>query len=181
MDIMIDIKTLSHRHQNAALVSIGAVLFDISTGKIEEPCLIQNITSEDNIGHVDPALLGAFKSLNLKKGIIGEQPNAVCLREALRRFGAFPERAVEKTWESLSTVWSFDPSCDLARLDQLHDAIKKETPWKRQQVRCLRTLFQLTGGVPKINARNLDLTSPLVTAALQAEMAHKAFRKLKKR
>jgi len=143
-DIMIDLETLSTRH-DAAILSIGLCLFDITTGKIGQ-CFHEKIILEDSplFGHISTSTIEWWlkqpKSAqdNLLDG------NKIYLALALNRLSAWIRNS--------HTVWSNGSSFDLVILRNAFARNQLNQPWKYYQERDTRTIVDIAERITGINA-----------------------------
>jgi hypothetical protein len=105
--------------------------------------------------------------------------NKVEIARALKDLQAFPEIAFKTSWDQIEGVWSLDGSFDVPALELAYYGIKRQPPWKKRAVHCLRTLFLVHGGFPKVESDDsIDLSNALHVCYLQASMAVVAYDKI---
>lgn len=182
MHIMLDIKTYSQQ-PNAAICQLGAMGFTFEGGGnvFYDRGFHRNIFMGDNIGHVDGGLSMSVATYTPKQVKEDRLANQVSIRQALQDLYAFPEVALDTTWDKIEGVWALDAAFDIAAIELAYHGIKQTPPWKKRAVHGLRTLFFMYGGFPKMESDNsIDLSNALSVAYLQAEMALVAHKKIKK-
>ena len=141
--MMIDIETCGQR-ANAPVLSIGAVMFDPSTGKMGAEFYVAispvdafryGVPDGDTfkwwMDQADPAR---------KAATAGQKTLAEGLSE-LTKFG-------RSDWKDMQ-VWGNGPSFDMTILEYAyHKALGQLAPWKFWNVRCCRTIALLAGRRP---------------------------------
>jgi hypothetical protein len=142
--LMIDLETLSTR-PDAAILSIGAVFFDIETGKLgdEFHCGIK-MEDGNHYGHIDPKTVGfwliqsqeAREDINRMTG--GD--NAFSLAQALLRFDAFFNRS---TNPPRVKVWGNGAGFDPILMESAFRRCHLKTPWQFWMTRDVRTIVDL--------------------------------------
>jgi hypothetical protein len=142
--IMIDLETLSTR-PDAAILSIGAVFFDIETGKLGDEFHCGIKMEDSNIyGHIDPKTVGfwllqsqeAREVINRMTG--GD--NAFTLAEALQRFNQFFNLS---TNPPRVKVWGNGAGFDPILMESGYRRCGLEAPWKFWMTRDVRTIVDL--------------------------------------
>jgi hypothetical protein len=142
--LMIDLETLSTR-PDAAILSIGAVVFDIETGKLGDGFHCGIKMEDSNIyGHIDPKTVGfwllqsqeAQESINRMTG--GD--NAFTLAEALQRFHQFFNLS---TNPPRVKVWGNGAGFDPILMESSYRRCGLEAPWKFWMTRDVRTIVDL--------------------------------------
>lgn len=132
-NLMVDIETLG-RNPGAAIISIGAVLFD-EEGLGEE--FYAEIDPVDCQAHgltIDAGTLRWWLSEQSEEAadvIPGGRP----LEEVLVEFGTFAMPC--------RTVWAKSPIFDVAILERAYEAVGVEAPWDFWQTRDVRTVMSL--------------------------------------
>mgnify|MGYP001599409439 CR=1 FL=1 len=159
--IMIDLETMSTT-PNAAIVQIGAVLFD----PLGPPIPIPNGGLSDYPGYFWNVDLGSCQKVGL--GIDGDtvrwwleqpkeaqqallDPDPISLATALTALSHvvwWPDGS-EVGWDDCR-MWSHGSTFDCVILDQAYRAVGKRTPWHFRNVRDTRTLFELADPDQKI-------------------------------
>ena len=135
---MIDIETLSTR-PNAAVLSIGAVLFDFKNLTIGD-LFIQSIDMEQAVGHVD---LGTVKwwmkqSDDARRDASSGKFSPTQVLTALAEW--IEAEMVEK---KSRCMWGNGASFDLVILESQYRAVGIDTPWDFWGHRCYRTIKSL--------------------------------------
>lgn len=136
-DVMIDLETMGTRN-DAAIVSIGAVFFDMHRGTIGEPfCRPVNLaTSVARGGTMDPGTVMWW---------VGQSQEA---RDAMRFSAYHVDLALAEFRLWLTTQcrredvrpWGNSARFDLGILSSAFDRSGIETPWEWWNERCYRTL-----------------------------------------
>ncbi|HEF8786628.1 TPA: 3'-5' exoribonuclease [Providencia alcalifaciens] len=146
---MVDLETMSNKG-NAAIVSIGAVAFEPSTGEVGPTFYsVVDLTSCEHAGlHIDAdtVLWWMQKSSEARSAIIADGVN---LRKALHNLNCFSE---DKLSEDIQ-VWGNGVDFDNVILRNAYNATELEPFWKHWNNRCVRTIVELgrnTGIDPKI-------------------------------
>lgn len=149
--IMIDLETLSD-HTNAAILSIGAVRFNIEEGIVDR--FYQNVRHEEQLDHGIWHGTGFHKSPRVVEWWKQQSPEArkallndrIHIKEMLERFA---------TWYGTKTLptWSKGASFDLPILHQAYRSVYGESalpPWRFWHGVCMRTV-ELWYPMPKEN------------------------------
>jgi len=144
-DVMIDLETLSTRN-DAAILSIGACLFDIETGEIG-PTFHRHIEMDDSPlrGHISADTVkwwlkqnDAARQAITKKGMR--------LSSALADLFNFCPRAKS------TKLWSNGATFDLVIIRNALDRYDYTVPWQYWQERDTRTLVDIAERITGINA-----------------------------
>lgn len=164
-DIMIDLETLSTR-SDAAIVSIGAVAFDIKTGKVLDT-LYKTIALSDqpHYGHIDPATVRWWlqQSDDARKAITDmEQP--LHPRLALAFASAFIA-LYNATEKNKLQLWSNGSSFDLVILRNAFQRFGMRPAWNHWQERDCRTLVDLARDIAGVDVKQ---TTPFTGTAHNA-------------
>ena len=140
--IMVDIESMGNT-SNSAIISIGAVKFDISTGKTgDEFYTIIDLQSCLDIGltmDASTVLWWMQQSDEARKEFTKE---AVPIEKALEDFSKFFNDA---NYE----VWGNSARFDLGLLNDAYNKLKKPIPWKYYNERCVRTLVSFNRTIKK--------------------------------
>ena len=137
-DLMVDIETMGTRSYSA-IVAIGAVYFDISTGKTGAQSFI-TIDLQSCLDHglvVDAGTIEWwFKQGSARKVVFPEYPR-LKLKHALEFFSQtfFPHDNIR--------VWGNSAAFDLGILANAFEKVGLDVPWEYWQERCVRTLAGL--------------------------------------
>jgi hypothetical protein len=141
--LMIDLETLSLR-QDAAILSIGAVLFNIETGEIETDNLHIGIAMLDqpNYGHIDPDTVAWWlKQPNeAQQSITHLTRHGMLLADALEELRFFVENL---TNPEHVRVWSNGATFDIVTLDNAYARHGKRSPWNFWNHRDVRTIVEM--------------------------------------
>jgi len=143
-DLMIDCETFSVDH-NAGIISLGAVLFNLSRGMDDVQTFKMNIDMQEIINnprfHVSASTLSWWIEQN-KKAWIAATTEQYPLEHVLKEF---------KTWLRAYTkpgnynkqdvrIWSNGAGSDIQWLRNAHEAEGLDTPWLFYNERCYRTV-----------------------------------------
>ncbi|EKT55501.1 3'-5' exonuclease [Providencia sneebia] len=147
-NLMLDLETMSNKG-NAAIVSIGAVAFEPSTGEIGPTfyTVVDLISSERAGLHIDAdtVLWWMKKSSEARAAIIAD---GCWLDESLGDLNLFAERVLTDDVQ----VWGNGVDFDNVILRNAYNAVNLEPFWKRWNNRGVRTIVELgrnTGIDPK--------------------------------
>ncbi|MDP5205853.1 3'-5' exoribonuclease [Alishewanella sp. SMS9] len=147
-NVMIDIETLSTR-KTAAVISLGAVFFDIETGAIGSS-FYYTITRSSCLAYgldIDASTLKWWSEQSEEARAVLTCPDADDLKQVLYDFAGF---LVENTPEDQQVeIWGNGPSFDCAILDNAYKACGIKTPWRYSNERCVRTIVDL--GIKLLN------------------------------
>jgi len=180
-DLMIDIETMGSGN-NAAIVSIGAVRFDIRTGDIGAYC-------HEPVSLVDSVKLGLEMAPDTVLWWLQQSAEAQAswnvkhpklLASGLGVLTKLVEMSVNG--ERTAQVWSNSPSFDCVILRSAYKVCGQPTPWVYRAERCQRTLVQLasdTGFDPKATTRKGTAHSALDDCYHQIEVCCRAWRHLR--
>lgn len=146
--VMVDLEGMS-THNNAAIVSIGAVAFEPSTGEIG-PTFYQvvDLPSCQSAGlHIDAdtVIWWMKQSSEARSAIVADGVN---LRRALHDLNYFAEDSLTENVQ----VWGNGVDYDNVILRNAYIAVDLEPFWKHWNNRCVRTIVELgrnTGIDPK--------------------------------
>jgi len=176
-DIMIDLETLSTRH-DAAIVSIGACYFDIQTGEIGNT-FYQTIAMQDSqyFGHISADTVRWWLTQNDEaRSAISQPNNQLEINDALSEFDKFRLGG--------SKLWSNGSSFDLVILRNAYArCLWNKTPWEYWEERDTRTIVDLAERMTGIKStKSMPFTgakhNALNDAIFQAQYVSKAFQLL---
>ncbi|WAR44204.1 3'-5' exonuclease [Methylomonas rapida] len=171
-DIMIDLETLSTRH-DAAILSIGLCLFDITTGKIGQSYQTKiNMEDVTWFGHISADTVEWWLKQPKEAQARLLDGEKIYLAEALNRLSAWSRMA--------HNIWSNGASFDLVILRSAYERHGLTTPWHYWQERDTRTLVDIAKRITGIDAKKetpFDGTQhdALSDAIHQAKYVSKAF------
>ena len=137
--IMLDLETLGTR-ADAVILSLGAVKFDLTSGKIDDQGFYASISIDSNqeLGrHIqEDTLLWWLKQDIAAQSVFHEEK--IALPQALEDFS---------DWVGTDDyeVWSNGADFDLPMLAHAYNQVQLETPWKFWNSRCFRTYKNLPG------------------------------------
>ncbi|WP_255586351.1 3'-5' exonuclease [Providencia sp. R33] len=137
--VMVDLEGMS-THNNAAIVSIGAVAFEPSTGEIG-PTFYQvvDLPSCQSAGlHIDAdtVIWWMKQSSEARSAIVADGVN---LRRALHDLNCFAEDSLTEDVQ----VWGNGVDYDNVILRNAYIAVDLEPFWKHWNNRCVRTIVEL--------------------------------------
>lgn len=187
--LMIDIETLSTR-LDAATISIGAVVFDSFTIKLDPHCieplkedraleLVEKgatwlIQPEQN-RHISGSTIMWWleQEYSAKLALRGDKVN---LHTALKLLSQYIKDS------NCEYFWSHGVTFDLMILQNAYDQLRMSTPWSYRQIRDTRTLFSLVESdkYDSIWPNNPVKHHPLWDAACQAVAVQEAIKLIKK-
>ena len=131
--LMLDLETMGTK-SNSAIISIGAVEFNIQTGETGRN-FYRNISLQSciDIGlqmDADTIMWWMRQSDNARNSLIEIPPFSI--QQALIDFKEFCNKDYQ--------IWGNSARFDLGLLENAYDKIRIPIPWKFNQERCLRTL-----------------------------------------
>lgn len=139
-NLMIDIETLSTA-KNAAILSIGAVFFDIETGEMGTS-FYTPVTKESCIEldlDVNAETIAWWENQSEAAREVLSGKGAIHLKTALHFFADF----INAQCQDKAVVWGNGPSFDCAILSSAFDAVNVKLPWRYSKERCVRTMVEL--------------------------------------
>lgn len=135
-DISIDIETLSTRH-DAAILSIGAVVFDRETGELGENFYVTvDIDSAIANGHVLGSTLAWWMQQNEAAKGLFDASEKCTLAEALFDLSIFVRQ------REGARVWGNGATFDITILEHAYSRVNLAAPWKFWEIRDMRTLVE---------------------------------------
>lgn len=177
-DISIKLESLSDRY-DAAILSIGAVAFDRSTGKLG-PEFYQEITIDSAIrsGHVLGSKLSWWmrQSDPAKTPFSEDQSLKLDLASTLANFATF----YRGCGTGAAKVWGNGPLSDLSALENgfTRGSVGLSIPWALPNVRDMQTIVDAAGIVPDSVPFDGVKHNAVADAKHQARVIHAALRKL---
>lgn len=137
--VMIDLETLG-TVASSVIMSVGAVKFDLATGKIAEEGFYASISIESNLDYQrrvqEDTMLWWLKQDAAAQNVFHEQK--VPLASAL-------EDLSDWLGDKQSIVWSNGADFDIPMLAHAYSQVGIETPWEFWNARCFRTYKNLPG------------------------------------
>ena len=131
--LMVDLETMGTK-SNSAIISIGAVEFDILTGKTGREFYrnvsLQSCISLGLIVDADTIMWWMEQSQDARKSLT--EGEIISIQQALIDFREFCNKEYQ--------IWGNSARFDLGLLENAYDKISISIPWKFKQERCLRTL-----------------------------------------
>jgi hypothetical protein len=141
-NFMIDIETLDTEN-TAAVISIGAVVFDPDTAEVEDRVFHMNIDFEDALTHGthSEGTIKFWERQPAEAQATLFEPAPVSLEEALKGFSKYV-----KSWGTPKPkfIWGNSPSFDVAILRHACKQTGQKfpfTPWVEMDVRTLKNLM----------------------------------------
>lgn len=141
--IMLDLETLGTT-ADAVIVSIGAVKFDLESGRIADDAFYTSICVNSNQQYkrrIDAdTLIWWFKQTADAQAVMFEPK--IALPQALEEFTAWCQDGSDP---GQLTVWSNGADFDIPMLAHAFSTLQMELPWEYWNTRCLRTYKKLPG------------------------------------
>ncbi len=181
-NVMLDLETMGNG-QRAAIVGIGAVLFDPLTGELgaEFECTVSLLNSA-KYGEIDPSTVLWWMNQSPEARAKLSDPHAVLLSDALFSFSSFLiEQVIAKGPKPL--VWGNGATFDNVIITSAYLAINSERPWPFWNDRDVRTIVDLGrtlhGFDPKKETPFVGIAhTPLADAKHQARYVSAIYQKL---
>ena len=180
--VMVDLETLATTC-DAAIISIGAVKFDLSGGTISDEGFYASVSLESNLDYHRRVSEDTLKwwlmqaKDNPDSTKVFHEPKQG-IDEALERFAAWIGRPD-------LNIWSNGANFDEPILSHAYTQCQQPIPWKFWNVRCVRTFKNLPGAkdivVPRPGTHHNALSDSLHQAALVQAIYAKLFMKIAKR
>lgn len=145
--IMLDLETFSTR-SDAAIVSIGAVLFDPNQGRVSGETFYRVIdlsaSTPEKAGHIDPAtVLWWMRQDKAAQDALTKEPG-LPLGEALQDFGNWLRTmGMDASNKSEWRLWANDPDFDVVILANAYQRYALPLPFSYRSSRSMRTLCEL--------------------------------------
>lgn len=154
--VMLDNETLGTT-ASAVILSIGAVKFDLATGKIDDDGFYASISIESNLDYgrriQEDTLLWWLKQDAAAQQVFHEAKTSL------------PDALTELSdWMGTDdlTVWSNGADFDIPMLAHAYSQVQLEVPWKFWNARCFRTYKNLPGAkdirVPALGVKHNALS-----------------------
>lgn len=140
---MLDAETLSTR-TSAAIISIGAVRFDINSGEVSDNGFYSSVSIDSNTEsgrHISESTLLFWMAQGESAKIVFNEPK-VHLLQALNDLTTF-------IGDDDCFVWSCGAAFDIPMIESAYHGFGLEAPWKFFNARCYRTYKGLPGA-PKM-------------------------------
>lgn len=172
-NLMIDLETLGTA-SNAAILSIGAVKFDLLSDRIEHDAFYTAVDIESNFA------AGRVASGSTLQWWMQQAPGAQAvfqekgmpLEQMLIDLKAWLAGPID--W----VVWAKGPSFDITMLDNAFQHFGIDVPWKFWNVRCVRTYENLPGAKNICGSDTGVAHNALNDAYKQAQTVQKIYEKL---
>lgn len=152
-NLMLDLETLG-TESNAAILSIGASLFDMNSGRIADT-FYQVIDLQSSIDHgkVEAETLKWWLKQNKGAQKIFFDNDAVILKDALFALSLFVKNNSDENLQ----VWSNGASFDISILNFAYSRHKLKAPWNFRNERDVRTIVYLAKEISKVDVtKSLD-------------------------
>ena len=143
--LMLDIETMGNK-SNSAIISIGAVEFDINTGKTGKE-FYRNVSLKSSIDlglniDADTVMWWMNQSDDARKSLTNEK--AISISQALVDFREFCTKEYQ--------IWGNSARFDLGLMQDAYNKANIDIPWDFRKERCVRTLVSFKPEIKK----NLD-------------------------
>ena len=169
--VMIDIETMGNM-SHSAIVSVGAVRFDLETGEIGEKFYmnvdLQSCLDAGLIINADTLMWWLNQSEAARKKIIEKGHS---LNNVLISLSAFVTKDDE--------VWGNSARFDLGILSDAFNTCKMPIPWDFRKERCVRTLVSFAPEVKEAEPNTGVAHDALADCIFQINYCSKIFNKLK--
>lgn len=139
-DFMLDIETLGNRG-DAAVVQIGVVGFDRVTGAVAPASRLYVRPHPKSTMDYSTVKWWMEQSDEARKAVFTNEDRVMEAESALYTLNSMFERHGTEGFR----VWGKPATFDITILESLYRACYMEPPWKHWNVRCLRTLLDVTG------------------------------------
>lgn len=142
-DIMIDLETLGTT-ADAAIVSIGAVRFDLEAGTVlddRQSVFYAEVHLDGQDRHISADTLAWWMDQSKEAQRVFSGPNRLHLADALMNFGQW----ITYKHDIDPTVWSNGADFDLPMLSHAYKQFQIIMPWTPYLGRCYRTYKNLPG------------------------------------
>lgn len=139
--LMLDLETMGNKSKSA-IVSIGAVEFDIETGRVGRKFYRHiDLQSSINMGLIvnGDTIEWWLKQSDAAREAITNEKDKVSLAQALHDFGGF---LIEIGADTVQ-IWGNGARFDMGILEDAYDAWVVKTPWNFRLERDVRTLVSL--------------------------------------
>lgn len=177
-DVMIDLETLGV-NQSAAIVSIGAVKFNVLTGEIGD-AYYRCISLDDAL------LYGDINAVTLKWWMTQTQE---AQSQAFNGNSKIEETLSEfREWSTDSQTpcpkkfWGNGPTFDISKLEYHYDLLDMAYPWEYNKVRDVRTIVELASEIgmqrPTFKPEDGEAHVAVEDAIFQAKYVSSMYRKL---
>lgn len=137
--VMIDLETMGDG-PDAAIVAIGACIFDHKTIRIDVPLFSHTVSLVSSMmagGQVSAStVMWWLKQSAVARRALESEPHGsigMAIQQFRKWWGDLPEQPVN--------VWSHGSTFDLVIMDQAHRRFGRSVPWGFRQVRDTRTVF----------------------------------------
>lgn len=151
-DVMIDLETRGKR-PGCAIVSIGAVLFDVENLELlDELYVVVSLSSCEKLGlHVDPDTTAWWsqQSPEARMALTLSESKSPSKNKGIGRALDMLTEFVKPIGKRRVRVWANGPEFDVSILDAAYAAAKRELPWEFWNSHSLRTIRLLNPSVPK--------------------------------
>jgi inhibitor of KinA sporulation pathway (predicted exonuclease) len=168
-DIMIDLETLATT-PDAAILSIGAVRFDLDTGRVfddvDKDAMFYTAISVDSqkVRVISSSTLAWWFMQSQKAQAVFFDDKAMALEDALEDLAAW----IDPQPGTMPTVWSNGADFDLPMLVHAYEQHDATLPWAPYSGRCYRTYKNLPGARAIKTVRQGEHHNALDDAIFQA-------------
>ncbi len=156
-DVMLDIETVG-QSSKAAIISIGAVLFDPITGETgAEFYQAINLNSSAYYGEMDAPTIRWWMKQSKEAQAVFNEDNLVTLKVALEAFDAWLRDNTSKDpkyGNSLANVWGNGVDFDNVILSNAYKAVGMRQPWSFTNQSDVRTIVELGKKLLNIDPKN---------------------------
>jgi hypothetical protein len=163
--IMIDLETLGTT-ADAVILSIGAVKFDLATGKLDDDGFYRSVSVESNL-----ALKRRISEDTLIWWLKQEPAAQKVFREAKETLGTALEELQDWIDRDDYEMWSNGADFDLPMLSHAFTQLEMQIPWKFWNQKCFRTFKGLPGAKAVMPPMSGTAHNALADAVYQAEAA----------
>lgn len=141
-DVMIDIETLG-KSKNAVIISLGAVFFDIETGKVGSSFYytIKRESCEQYGLETDASTIKWWSEQSEAARVVLNCQDAEDLPQVLHDFAGFLSQYTPDGKHPV--LWGNGPSFDNAILANAYDKCGIKQPWRFSNENCVRTIVTL--------------------------------------
>lgn len=176
--LMLDLETMGTKTLTAPVMSIGAVEFDILTGRTgSEFYIVVDLQSVFDLGimpQADTIMWWMQQDDDARKKIT--EAKGVNISHAILEFTLFIQELKPKNLQ----VWGNSNRFDLGALEIIYNKLKKEIPWKYSLERDVRTLVSFAPEIKKIIPFNGIKHSPIDDCKHQINYCTEIYNKLVK-
>lgn len=174
--LMLDLETMGTKTLTAPVMSIGAVEFDILTGRTgREFYIVVDLQSVFDLGimpQADTIMWWMQQDNDARKKIT--EAKGVNISQAIHEFTLFIQELKPKNLQ----VWGNSNRFDLGALEIIYNKLKKEIPWKYSLERDVRTLVSFAPDIKKNMPFNGIKHDPIDDCKHQINYCTEIYRKI---